>query len=221
MTLTPRMNIWTEVLLACSVACLALILPSIVDDVYRDINLTHATIPKASILAILVFRMFAYPSEILPIMIVVVICLWVLANYNALNPSNLQTRSIKRKASNKTNELRQAYKTWNDAFDSYNYSFYTECLEDYQETVDIATSILKKEIKVESTAIEENHSEMEKIIERTHIKENTNNGQKGRNNHTSPQKTAMVTLPAAPSINKSSTTCGILKKQKGGERIKI
>jgi hypothetical protein len=32
MTLTPKMNIWTEALLACSVACLVLILPSIVAD---------------------------------------------------------------------------------------------------------------------------------------------------------------------------------------------
>lgn len=32
MTLTPKINIWTEALLACSVACLALILPIIVDD---------------------------------------------------------------------------------------------------------------------------------------------------------------------------------------------
>jgi hypothetical protein len=156
---------------------------------YHDFSLINATITKASILAILVFGMFAYPSEILPIKIVAVICLGVLANYNALNASNLQTRSIKREASNfsnsvasnfqtqnikreasngvpmyigikpsniqtffklaitgftflitvatyaKTNELQQAHTTWNDAFDLYNYGLYTECLEDYQKAL--------------------------------------------------------------------------------------
>ncbi len=214
MTLTPKMNIWTEALLACSIAGLALILPFIVTDVYRDLNLTNAIITKASILAIIIFGMFVYPFKILPIKIVAVTCLGVLANSFALNPSNFQKRGIKRKASNKTNELRQAYKTWNDAFDSYNYGFYTECLEDYQETVDIATSILKKEIKVESTSIEENHSEIEKIIERTHIKENTNNGQKGRNNHTSPKRQQWLPCPQPLPLTKVPLHVEYLKTER-------
>ncbi len=310
------------------------------------VNLQPETITKASILAILVFGMFAYPSEILPIKIVAVICLGVLANYNALNLSNFQSRSVKREASNisnsealkpsniqtlfkltltgltlmltigaysKTNELRLAYKTWNDAFDLYNYGLYSECLEDYQKAypllqrngeflvnygkalsiaekhtdaikilgqaknyqsntvlctafgdsqkalkqytdaeknywqasemtlgkfypqyllaklydetgqqqkaVDMATSLLKKEVKVESTAMEEIHDEMKKIIGRNAegnslLIENTTNGQKGRNNQTTPQKYSMVTLPAALSDNQYSTKSGIDKAER-------
>ena len=112
----------------------------------------------ASLLAILVFGLFAYPSEILPIKLVVVICLGLLSN-RIVTP-NIKTKHLEHKASNfsnvklqpffklaitgftllltvgvytRTNELRHGYKTWNDAFDLYNYGLYTECIEDYQK----------------------------------------------------------------------------------------
>ena len=66
MTLTPRMNIWTEDLLAYSIVGLALILPFIVTDVYRDLNLTNAIITKASILAIIIFGMFVWSNPLYP-----------------------------------------------------------------------------------------------------------------------------------------------------------
>ena len=88
-----------------------------------------------------------------------------------------------------------------------------------QNAVEVATLLLKKEIKIESTAISEIHCEMEKIIKRNAEgdslnQENTNNGQKGRNNHTSPQKIAIVTLPVAPSINHSFTLSGTNKTER-------
>jgi hypothetical protein len=51
-------------------------------------NLEPETITRAAILSILVFGLFAYPSEILPIKIVAITCLGLLANYFALNTSN-------------------------------------------------------------------------------------------------------------------------------------
>jgi O-antigen ligase len=64
------------------------------------------TIIRATILSILVFGLFAYPSEILPIKMVAITCLGLLANYFALNTSNIESESnmsvasIKRIASN-------------------------------------------------------------------------------------------------------------------------
>ena len=302
-------------------------------------NLQPETILRSSLLTILVFGMFAYPSEILPIKMTGILCLGLLSNMVIVRKSickstqpatcNPQPVTCKLKlltiaatlllcivAFPKIKDLKEAYTTWNDAFELYNYRLNTECLEDYQKAlplqqhngeflinygkalciaekykdaveilgqaksyqintvlctafgdsqkalkqyesaeknywqasnmapckfypqyllaklyddtyqqqkaVDIATSILKKEIKVESTAIKEIHDEMEKIIKRNtdcesqliSNEENTDNGQIGRNNYTSPQKSEMVTLPTAHSINKSSTTCGILKNRK-------
>lgn len=166
---------------------------------YHDFSLINATITKASILAILVFGMFAYPSEILPIKIVAAICLGVLANYNALNLSNFQSRSVKREASNisnsealkpsniqtlfkltltgltlmltigaysKTNELWLAYKTWNDAFDLYNYGLYSECLEDYQKALPLLQHNGEYLINYgKALSIAEKHTEAVKILE--------------------------------------------------------
>ena len=140
------------------------------------VNLNPEDITKASILAILVFGMFAYPSEILPIKIVAIICLGLLANSFALNttksiklfkreskcngdrrsqasngkafkPSNIQnilkltltglTLLLTIGAYSKTNELRHAYKLWNDANNLYSYSLYEHCLEDYEKAYTI------------------------------------------------------------------------------------
>jgi len=252
-------------------------------DGYRDINLTHATITKASILAILVFSMFAYPSEILPIKIVATVCIALLAGKAVPLFKGEEIPFVKKTwcslcplwltlpltatvvalvwLAPLVKNLQGAYKTWNDAFELYNYGLYTECLEDYQKAlpllqhngefminygkalsivekhkeaieilgqaknyqnntvlgtafgdsqkalkqnadaeknywmasemapgkfyaqyllaklydetgqhqkaVDIATSILIKEIKIESTAIDEIHNEMEKLMRET------------------------------------------------------
>jgi len=272
-------------------------------------------ITRAALLSILVFGMFAYPSDILPTKIIAAVCLALLAGnamplletneeclvpfvktslspswFKPLRPLWLTVPLIATVATlimvtPQVKNLQGTYSNWNDAFELYNHGLYTECLEDYekalpllqyngefminygkalsiakkhkeaieilehaksyqtnsffctamgdsqkalkeyesaekyywqasnmapgkfypqyllaklydetnqkQKAIAIATSLLKKEIKIESTAIEEIHDEMKKIIERIPGKENTNNGQKGRINHASPQKTAI------------------------------
>jgi O-antigen ligase len=121
------------------------------------------TITRAAILSILVFGLFAYPGEILPIKIVAVLCLGLLANYFALNgeakpvtcnhseifPFGIsggkpETRNQKPVitilalslvliAYTLTKELKLAYISWNDAFDLYNYGLYEESIEDYKK----------------------------------------------------------------------------------------
>jgi tetratricopeptide (TPR) repeat protein len=65
--------------------------------------------------------------------------------YIGIKPSNIQTflklaisvfaLLVTVTSFAKTNELRQAYITWKDAFDLYNYGLYTDCLEDYQKAL--------------------------------------------------------------------------------------
>lgn len=266
-------------------------------------NLQHGTITKASILAVIIFGMFAYPSEILPTKIITTVCLALLAGMTVplFKRENVIFVSLVKKPLHplwlrsslavatvvavvlllpSMKNLHEVYTTWKDAFDRYNYGIYTECLDDYkkaypqlhhngefminygkalsiaenhnyaietlekaksyqtntvlytalgdtqkamkqyanaeksycqasvmtpcnfypqyllamfydetgqqQKAIDIATALLKKEVKVESTAIKEIHEEMEKIIERNTVWrfsyfKNTNNGQKSRN----------------------------------------
>ncbi|MBN1186625.1 MAG: O-antigen ligase family protein [Bacteroidales bacterium] len=63
------------------------------------------TIIRATILSILVFGLFAYPSEILPIKMVAITCLGLLANYFALNTSNIESESNMSVASTKHREV--------------------------------------------------------------------------------------------------------------------
>jgi tetratricopeptide (TPR) repeat protein len=126
------------------------------------ITIGAATITRAAILSILVFGLFAYPGEILPIKIVAVLCLGLLANYLASNGVSKpgiwkqNRRSTERSvvkpvtfnmkplfiaaillitiiAYPKINALKSAYITWNDAFDLYNYGLYEESIEDYKK----------------------------------------------------------------------------------------
>ena len=86
----------------------------------------------------------------------------------------------------------------------------------------MANTILNKEVKLHSVAIEEIRVEMQQIldkyaVEQAHKKDNSgiNHRQKGRDNHTNSRKTMLVTLPVAQSINHAPTTGGAAK-QKGG-----
>lgn len=146
------------------------------------VNLNPENITKASILAIFVFGLFAYPSEILPTKIIATVCLALLAGTampffktkeNFLVPfankplrplwltplctfktfrfsfKNMPLRSlcplwlklsfliltiaIMGLVAPRVGNLQNAYKTWNDAFELYNYGLYSECLEDYQK----------------------------------------------------------------------------------------
>jgi tetratricopeptide (TPR) repeat protein len=100
---------------------------------------------RASLISTLVFSMFSYPGEILPIKLIVVVCLGMLASYLAgktlyFKPKPLYSMAIvclalclTGIAYLKTIELRQAHKTWKEAFDLYNLELYHDCLEVYDK----------------------------------------------------------------------------------------
>lgn len=93
-----------------------------------------------------------------------------------------------------------------------------------QNAVEVATLLLKKEIKIESTAISEIHCEMKKIIERnvdgyTLYKENTTNGQKGWNNQNLLLKYTLVTQTSTFFRIKISNKIGL--KRKWGDALGI
>jgi tetratricopeptide (TPR) repeat protein len=89
--------------------------------------------------------MFSYPGEILPIKLMVMVCLGMLASYLPgktvfFNPKPLYSIAIVCLALCltgivylKTIELRQAHKTWKEAFDLYNLELYHDCLEVYEK----------------------------------------------------------------------------------------
>lgn len=127
------------------------------------VNLNPEDITKASILAILVFGMFAYPSEILPIKIVATVCVALQAGMAVPLFKREETPFVKKALCSlcpswlrpllplwltlplaasmvalvwlapQVKNLQGACKTWNDAFELYNYSLYTECIDDYQK----------------------------------------------------------------------------------------
>jgi len=129
------------------------------------VNLNSEDITKASILAILVFAMFAYPSEILPIKIVATVCVALQAGMAVPLFKREETPFVKKTwcslcpswlrpllplwltlplaatvvalvwLAPQVKNLQGAYKTWNDAFELYNYGLYTDCLEDYQKAL--------------------------------------------------------------------------------------
>lgn len=88
-----------------------------------------------------------------------------------------------------------------------------------QKAIGRATSLLKQEIKVESTAIDEIHDEMEKIIERNAesdslLIKNITDRQKGNNNQPVLLNIVMVTLPVVFFIKQSTTMSGIFLDRK-------
>jgi O-antigen polymerase len=129
-------------------------------------NLKPETITRAAILSILVFGFFAYPSEILPIKIVATICIAFLAGMAMplLKGEEISFVLFVKKPSwplwfknipwlklpitlatvfaiilllPQVNKLHQAYATWNDAYQLYNYNLYTECLEEYEKALPV------------------------------------------------------------------------------------
>lgn len=114
-------------------------------------NLKPETILRASMLSVGVFGLFAYPREILPIKLTVFLCLALLAGMvrpvftMSLHspkktvqsvllklPVSIATLTLLLWITPRIQELRGAYKTWKDAFDLYNYSLYSDCIEDYE-----------------------------------------------------------------------------------------
>ena len=124
-------------------------------------NSDAQTILKASLLAILVFGLFAYPSEILPTKIIATVCLAMLASTttsllksdeysfvpfvkNPLCPSWLKPLWLKSSLALATlavmvlllppiKRLHGDYATWKNALDLYNYGLYEQCLADYEK----------------------------------------------------------------------------------------
>lgn len=119
-------------------------------------NLEPETLLRSSLLAILVFGMFAYPSEILSIKIVATTCVGLLASMavplltcnefsflprvkNPLYPLglNLSLFTIVITAffvvTPNVNKCFTAYCKWKDAIDLYNYGMYQQCLDDYKK----------------------------------------------------------------------------------------
>ena len=119
-------------------------------------NLKYETILKSSILSVLVFGMFAYPSEILPIKMVATLSIALLAGMAMplLEGEEKPFVSFEKKPSCplwfkssfliatvfaivllqlQVKKLHHAYATWADAMELYNYSLYEQCLALYEK----------------------------------------------------------------------------------------
>ncbi|MCF8360973.1 MAG: O-antigen ligase family protein [Prolixibacteraceae bacterium] len=191
-------------------------------------TLQPETIFRATLFSILVFGLFSYPSEILPIKIVAITCLGLLANYFALNTPTTSAANIKRAASNgeaikreasntseasierersgasngeaqpgirseaksrlagwnlkpvitlaillitiftypKISTWKSAHATWKDAMDLYNYGLYEECLDDYKKAYPILKNNGEFLINYgKALSLAEKHAEAVKILE--------------------------------------------------------
>lgn len=117
-------------------------------------NSNHKSIiwvAKVGLLSICIFGMFAYPSEILPIKIMFVLCMAMMAVNQKIVALFLVSTARKSIYAHKLVYIMllisiligvypivtilqnqyQAYKSWKDASDIYNVNAYTECLDDF------------------------------------------------------------------------------------------
>jgi O-antigen polymerase len=116
------------------------------------------TISRSVILSIVVFGLFSYPLQILPIQICLVIALAISAGELGLKgqenllqpiyfskPLQFALRSIFLVgglgflwlATNKLQQVKTAYIDWKNSFDTYNMGIYDDCLTDYEKAYPI------------------------------------------------------------------------------------
>jgi O-antigen polymerase len=130
--------------------------PEILNLKPEILNLKPETILKSSILSALVFGMFAYPSEILPIKMVATLNIALLAGMAMplLEGEEKPFVSFVKKPSYplwfkssfliatvfalvmlqpQVKKLHQAQATWKDAMELYNYNLYEQCLASYEK----------------------------------------------------------------------------------------
>jgi O-antigen polymerase len=127
-------------------------------DSQKSNNSLSLLVARGSLLSIIVFALFSYPSEILPIKVLFVLFIAIVANRQ--NPIHLFQSGKKETALRYTQNIvfankvvlfavlaigfitfypagkyirqqYQAYKTWKDASDIYSSGAYPECLEDF------------------------------------------------------------------------------------------
>ncbi len=114
-------------------------------------------ISRAVILSVLVFGLFSYPLQILPIKICLVVALAVAAGIlgrkvktNSLQFIPLKTTRFALKsiisvgsigllwlATERIQHIQTAYSDWKNAFDIYNIGMYNDCLDDYKKAYPI------------------------------------------------------------------------------------
>ena len=150
-------------------------------------NLKPEIILRASLLSVGVFGLFAYPSEILPIKLTVFLCLALLAGMvrpvftislhaqrKAVQsvllrlPVSLATLTLLVWVTLRIQELQGTYKTWKDAYDLYNYSLYSDCLEDYERAYPMLQNNGEFLINYgKALSIAEKHTKAIEVLEQT------------------------------------------------------
>jgi len=125
---------------------LALLVIVLVFVVRTDINSQQKKViiaSRAGILSVLVFALFSYPAEILPIKLNFVFLLAVLAGYTKTIKIYTLARFFRFVAAMGIlvilifsvpffKKWHQSYKVWNDANMAYNWELYEDCLEDFE-----------------------------------------------------------------------------------------
>ncbi|MDA3904673.1 MAG: hypothetical protein PF484_01220 [Bacteroidales bacterium] len=132
----------------------------------RYVDVKPETILRSSVLSVLVFGLFAYSTEILPIKMVATLCIALLAGTTVPLLKGEENSFVKKPSCPlcpswlklnlwlklpltlatvfaivlllpQVNKLHQAYITWNDAYQLYNYNLYAECLEEYEKALPV------------------------------------------------------------------------------------